>query len=386
MAAALNPSWNPLRCDATALPPNLLLMAKLVALTLLLTGHFLILPDPFLPFLPGLDLLPGAAFRLTLQMVFVASALALLFNRAVRAASLVLGLTILLAVVSSRVYYGNNKLFCGALLFLTGLQTRGRTPWLPRLQVVVLYFGAGLNKLLDPDWQSGVFFQYWAAERLQHPLYLAAAAWFPDLVLAKMFSWVTILIELGLVVALLVPRYYRIGIWGNILFQSALMFFTGTTFTMFFYATLAASLLFVEWPASQPVVLWDGDCGFCAASKRWWERFDFERFLEWIPFQDPAARRFGIPEQALIERLHLVVGERRYAGFAAFQMMTLLNPAFYFLTAVLLVLPTRPLVTALLLLVFLPPLAPVGEAVYNLVARNRHRLAAASHCNPSHPL
>ena len=30
-AAAVRPSWNPLRCGGTALPTNLLLMAKLIA-------------------------------------------------------------------------------------------------------------------------------------------------------------------------------------------------------------------------------------------------------------------------------------------------------------------------------------------------------------------
>jgi predicted DCC family thiol-disulfide oxidoreductase YuxK len=302
----------------------------------------------------------------------------------------VLGLTILLAVVSSKAYYGNNKFFCGAMLLLTGLyesrpggrlRTWGSAPLLLlRLQLVIVYFGAGLNKLLDPDWQSGLFFHHWAGERLQHSLYLALAPSFPPLALAKFFCWTTIATALGIALAFLKPRWYAIGIWGNILFQSALMFFTGTTFTMFFFAMTAASLVFVEWPTRKPVVIWDGDCGFCALTKRWWERLDPERFLEWIPFQDPASQRFGIPAQALGQRLHLVAGDRVYAGFAAFKMMTLYNPIFYFATAVLMVLPVRPYAAALLLALFFPLFAPVGEAVYNLVARNRSRLAAESRC------
>jgi predicted DCC family thiol-disulfide oxidoreductase YuxK len=376
MAASLNP----LRSDGAALPPNLLLMAKLIALTLLLTNHVRLLPDPFLPFIPGLDRLPGPTFRLVLQTVFVGSAVALLFNRAVRASSLVLGLTILLAVGSSKAYYGNNKFFCGAMLLLAGLHVPGRSPWLLRLQLVIVYLGAGLNKLLDPDWQSGLFFHHWAGERLQHSLYLTLAPSLPPLALAKFFCWTTIAAELGIALALVIPRWYGIGIWGNILFQSALMFFTGTTFTMFFYAMTAASLAFVDWPIPKPAVIWDGDCAFCALTKKWWERLDPERFLEWIPFQDPASQRFGIPVQALEQRLHFIAGDRSYAGFAAFKMMTLYNPIFYFATAVLMVLPARPYVAALLLALFFPLLAPAGEAVYNLVARNRRRLVAESRC------
>ncbi len=380
MDAALKPSWNPLRCSGTSLPPNVLLMAKLIALTLLLTHHVRLLPDPFLPFIPGLERLPGAAFRLALQIVFVASAVALLFNRSVRWSSLVLGLTILLAAVSSKAYYGNNKLFCGAMLFLAGLHVPGRAPWLLRLQVVLLYFGAGLNKLLDPDWQSGLFFHHWAGARLQHPLYLTLAPHFPDLLLAKLFCWTTIAVELGLVVAFLVPRLHPLGIWGNLLFQSALMFFTGTTFTMFFYAATAASLVFVRWPENRPVVLWDGDCGFCARTRKWWERFDLDGFLEWIPFQDPASRRFGIPEGLLQQRLHLAAGHRIWSGYAAFKVMTLWNPVFYFTAAALFVLPIRPWAAAALLVLFFPLFSPVGEAAYNLAARNRNRLVAESQC------
>ena len=63
LPAVTGPSWNPLRCSGTALPVPLLLMAKLIALAFLLTNHVRILPDPFLPFLPGLDLLPGQLFQ-----------------------------------------------------------------------------------------------------------------------------------------------------------------------------------------------------------------------------------------------------------------------------------------------------------------------------------
>ena len=47
--------WAALRCSGTALPTNLLLMVKLIALSLLLTNHVRLIPDPFLPFLPVFD-------------------------------------------------------------------------------------------------------------------------------------------------------------------------------------------------------------------------------------------------------------------------------------------------------------------------------------------
>src|SRR3984893_8226283 len=126
--AAAGPSWNPLKFLGTELPAELLILVKVLALVVLLVNHVRILPDPWLPFVPGIDRIPPILFQRTLQTVFVICALALLFNRRVRLASLVLGATMLIAVISSKAYYGNNKTFCALMFFLTGLYVPGRKP------------------------------------------------------------------------------------------------------------------------------------------------------------------------------------------------------------------------------------------------------------------
>src|SRR5438045_9416432 len=89
MAISVKPSWNPLRCGGTGLPVNILLMAKLIALSLLLTRSVSLVPDPYLPFLPIFDRIGSPKlFQLGLRTVFVLSALALLCNRRVRLSSL----------------------------------------------------------------------------------------------------------------------------------------------------------------------------------------------------------------------------------------------------------------------------------------------------------
>jgi len=381
MIPAPKPSWNPLRCDGTPLPPNLLLMAKLLALCLLLTNHVLLLPHPSLPFLPWLEQVPGPAFRFALQVGLVVSAFSILFNRAVRISCLALGLTMLLALASSRAYYGNSKFLCGAVLSLAALQLPGRSPWLLRLMLVALYLGAGLDKLVDPQWLSGESFHEWAESKILLPLYHALAPSPLPLPLVRLISGLTILIELGLVATFLIRPLFELGIWGNLVFRFGLLVLTCSSFTMYYYAPLAASLAFVYWPEERPVVLYDGNCGFCQWIQRWWERLDFERFLEWVPIQAGASARFGIAEGALQEHLHLVVGEDVLTGFAAFKRMILYSPLFYFTMVVLLVLPVRSWVAVLTLAFFFPPFAPAGEAVYRLVARNRHRLGSERRCN-----
>ena len=213
-ANAVTASWNPLRCGGTALPTNLLLMAKLIALCLLLTNHVRLIPDPFLPFVPAFDWIGApAAFQTALQVAFVAAAVALLLNRWVRASCLALGGVILIGVVSSKAYYGNNKTFCGLILFLTGLYEPGSEPWLLRAQFALVYFGAGLNKLLDADWRSGLFMENWATARLKHGAYIAVASSMPPMLLAKLMCWGTVVTELGMSAAFLIAAGSRPGSW-----------------------------------------------------------------------------------------------------------------------------------------------------------------------------
>jgi predicted DCC family thiol-disulfide oxidoreductase YuxK len=386
LAARIDPSWNPLRNTGTALPPNLLLMAKLIALCLLLTNHVRLLPEPFLPFLPVFDYVPGAAFQWTLRIVFLASALALLFNRSARVMSAALGLTILVGVLSSRAYYGNNKTFCGLLLLLTGLYAGSGSRWLVRWQVAIVYLGAGINKALDGDWQNGQFFAHWAGARLKNPLYLFAAPLLPALWLAKLACWTTIAVELVAATALLIPRLYPIGMWASILLQCGLLEFTGSTFTMFFFAMQAAMLAFVAWPREQWTVLWDGECGFCARSKRIFEAVDFDGLFAWAPYQSGFGRKHGVSDEDAQQRMYLFTPMETLGGFRAWRKMLLFTSATYFVLAVLIAgAPAgavwwRRIVVGGALLFFSPPFIPAGEAAYNWVARNRHRLSRNSAC------
>jgi predicted DCC family thiol-disulfide oxidoreductase YuxK len=380
-------TWNPLRCDGTAVPANLLLLAKIVAVAYLLSD-IRMLPAPFLSFIPPLDYFAGPEpYAWTLRAVFFASGIALLCNRAPRLSAFVMGLAVMTAVVGSKAYYGNNKLFSASMLLLTGLWHPRLGPWLLRAQIVIVYFGAGLNKLLDPDWHSGQFFHHWAGARLEQPLYLWANQWFPPLLLGKLVCWGTILVELGLAVAFLIPRTWPTAIWVSLLFHAGLLEFTGTTFNMFFYAMEAAMLSFVAWPREK-LVIYDGDCGICNKIRRWLQRVDFEQppAFAWRTLQSGAGKPFGITRQALEQRLHAVFDGRVYAGFRACKMILLYNPVLYLALAVLLAAPPgnwiwyRRILVAALLAFFFPPFNFIGERVYNWVAANRHRFSSDGAC------
>ncbi|MBL8221190.1 MAG: DUF393 domain-containing protein [Bryobacterales bacterium] len=363
-------------------------MAKLIALAFLLTNHVRLLPDPFLPFLPVLDqLIPGPTFQRILQAVFITSAITLLFNRRVRTCCLLLGGTVLLSVVASRAYYGNNKTFCALMLILAGLYTGGE-PKLLRWQVALVYFGAGLNKALDPDWHSGQFFEHWAGTRLEQPVYIWLSALLPSLVLGKVMCWTTIVLELSASAFLTIPRTRLYGVCISILLQSGFLLFTGQTFTMFFFGMQAAMLAFLPWPQQKLEVIYDGDCGFCDWCREQISRFDLEHVFAWIPYQTGRGRAYGITDQQASARLQLITSSGKVlSGFHAVRRMLLYLPAFWLILCAAIALAPAPIaplwrrtIVATALLLFTPLANTPGVAVYDFIARHRHRIFPGRVC------
>jgi hypothetical protein len=369
---AEKPSWNPLKTTGTDLPVNLTILVKVLAIVLLVVNHVRILPDPWLPFIPWIAWFPAEPYRLTLQTVFVISALAIVFNRRLRLFSLILGATILLSVVSSKAYYGNNKTFCGLMLFLSGLYKPGGPPFI-RWQLAITYFGAGLNKALDGDWHSGVFFENWAVNRLQQPLYIALDGLLPSMVLAKFMCWSTIVTELATVPGILIPSLNYWAVLANIFFQSSLLLFTGTTFTLFFYSMTACSLAFVMWPDAPLRVMYDSDRKLLETLRRFFEKLDVDGRFVWTPDK-------GVPSEAAHFPLHLVAGEKSYRGFQALRMMVLYNPLTWFVIAASIAAVenlhgTAPLLRRLIvgtvLVLLMPPLAYLADRAGDWLQRSR---------------
>lgn len=239
--------------------------------------------------------------------------------------------------------------------------------------------------MLDPDWWTGHFFDYWASVRLQQPVYLWAAPLLPPLVLGKFFCWLTIVTELGLAAVLGFRRMWPYAIWVSLLFHASLLEFTGTTFTMFFYAMEASVLALVCWPR-ELTVIYDGDCGICNQIKGWMERVDLERAFRWVPLQSGIGDRWGLSRADLEERLHLVADGKVASGFKACKLILLYNPGFYLLLCIAVAIPPgdwvwyRRILVGAVLGFFFPAFNWAGEAVYNWVARNRYRFSNSGAC------
>jgi predicted DCC family thiol-disulfide oxidoreductase YuxK len=389
MAGNLKPyvGWarNLLRLDGTELPPPMLLAAKLAVVCLVLRMTWRDLPNPFLPFVPAFDYFRHTPFGWGLKAAVLIGSAAVLFNYRVRAACLLIGSAFLVGILASRPYFENNIMYLGCLLFLLGLYEPRTGPWLIRAQIIVVFFAAALNKLLDANWRSGEFFDYWASVYVNKSFYFRLGSWLPEMLLARTMSWMTIFIEFGIALGLLFRRSRVWAIWLGLLLATGQNFLTERTFGVFFYVMPISYLTFVAWPRSKGIVLYDGDCGFCTRVRRLMERFDIEGLFSWKPFQF-ADDLHGISEDALRQRLYVVVENKNYSGFAAFKIMALYNPLTYFVLLLPLLLPQgvffhhRSWLVITFLLLFSPVFAPVGEALYAWIARNRYRIPTRESC------
>lgn len=317
------------------LPPNLLLAAKLLVLLQATQTAPWRMPEPFLAFIPALEALP----RALLPGLYWAGAAALFLTRASRAACLLLGGSLLAAMLACIPYYSNGKLFGALLLLLLGLYEPSRGAWALRGQLALMYACCALNKALDPDWLSGRFFDNWFAARLSHGPYLAASALLPPLWLARLLTWPVIAAEAALGALFLIPRLHAAALWtAALLHTGMLVLLWGESFGEFYFAVLASFLVFAEWPASGRLTLPEGAAGNAAAGA--------------LRVLDPD----GFWTTARGPRLAVESGGRRHEGAAALREALLRTPAalIALLLVCLAVRPARPVLALAGMALFLP--------------------------------
>jgi hypothetical protein len=311
---------NPLRIYGTDLPPGALLAAKLIALVFATQGLWR-LTDPFIPYLSLFDHVGDPTrFRHILSALWIAAAVALFLNLWPRIACGVLGGTIGIALLSSDAFRTNNLTYTAIVFVLIALSTRATAFTILRWQLVLLYGFAAANKLLDRGWRNGSFFESWNTLQGYGHVYTTVGDAFPGRSFSAGASWGVIAIEFLLMFLFAMPRLVPLGALGVIAYHSSLLFLTGSTFTMFWYALVATSIALL-WPAAEPPVA-TVDAGATGTALR---LIDVGRAFAW---------RSGA--------VSLAVGATRFTGREALVRIVALQPVFYGLGYFLLATPHDP--------------------------------------------
>jgi hypothetical protein len=319
-------SLNPFTVSGTDMPPNLLLMSKLVAVCFLVSGQWAALPRPFIPLVGVLDDLGSATTaEVVLKTSFLVAAALLLMNRSPRLASVALGIVIFVGMLASRNYIENNRFFVVLLFVLAGLSNRQVGGRLIQLQLVVLYFGAALNKLLDVDWRSGQYFEHLPATTELAGVYSRLTGLFPELLLSAVLAWAVIATEFALAAAFLLRRFVWIAVWLGVAYHTSLVLVTGRTFGMFWYAATASYFAFAQVPSRLQVTSSSRAESAWARLRRPLRSLDTEHQVSWSP---PSGSRLAVAS-----------GTTTYFGFAALTRLAVGLPPVLFAVYIFAALP-----------------------------------------------
>lgn len=351
----------PFKVNCTEMSPNLLLMCKIFIVLLYTHGFYSYLNDPFLPVIPVLDKLNNVPFlfKNLSKIIFLLASFALLFNIKVRTMSIVLGTVIILSLMASKPMFRNHLFIIGCILFLAGLTPKNQSPLLIYYQLGIVYVGALLNKAFQVDWWSGQFMHNWLGTALDNKFYLWTAEQIPDMLFAKLISYMAMLSELVIAFCLFVPKLRRLALGIILVFHTLLFTFTGETFGFFMEDILIVLIAFLVWPKNQSEL-----------NIKSTKHFKWLKILSMLDFDKRVLLNVNVNMK---ENLILTKDNEEYSNWAAFTQFLLQCNGFYVL---LLVLETgiryvfngtpKYLVMLLLLWVFIVFLSPLVISKNNI--------------------
>lgn len=345
-------SLNPLAVRGRSVPPPLVVVARFLALALVL------LPErPFGRFLPHLawldDLGSFAAFASALHSAAAVGTVLVLIGPLVRTGALLLGGAYLTGLLACRPCQSVAHTFVACVFLMVALSSRRTGTALLRWQVVVVYVGATAAKVFDRDWWDG---RYMETLLDGHALYeWAGSAGVSTEPVSLVLSLGTIAVEGAIVVCLARRAWWTAGIALGVLFHGSMVLFLGQTFGPFLCAILISYVAFLRWPGTVEVAVRRGPAW--SAVRRLFAMLDSDRTFRVRP--DPPAR--GL--------VRADVHGTPHRGLAAVVSIALYSPVAYVLAAFALTVAGEAVRSAVLLvligavLALLPSIrASIGRA------------------------
>ncbi len=104
------------------------------------------------------------------------------------------------------------------------------------------------------------------------------------------------------------------------------------------------------------LVIYDDMCLFCQRTKRRFERFDWNKKLQWVGISKFDHKKYALKKDDLLKEIHVIDNDEVYKGFFAFKRMARCIPLLY---------PLYPLM-------LLPGSGWIGTRVYRWYAKHRY--------------
>ncbi len=223
------------------LTPQLVIMVRFLAILVLANDI-----SPFGRHIPYFDFIEQLGntdqFNKVMLWIFRVSAFVTIFTPYIRIGAFVTGCTFLFSLFACRPCLSVAHTFLSAMFIVIGLSNNTTGNSLVKIQLIILYFGAFINKLFLADWWTGNYMETLLVTRHQVDIYQTIAALFPPKALSTALGILSIFIELIVGICFIVKRFYKTGILICVSFHTIMIFMLGTSFGPFYF-TLAFSYL-----------------------------------------------------------------------------------------------------------------------------------------------
>ncbi len=314
----------PFTLISSKIPLNVNLMFKLLAITIL-ANSYLYNTSLKLPFLDILNEISDPSFILWTAILITMIGLFLMFiNLFPSIGGFMVSLTIFISILWCRPCYADSRMYIFSLLILLTLYQKDYGIKILQIQVIILYFGSGLNKLFDLDWLTGVYIDNWLTKTLDSSLYKTLTTLTPTLMVAKFMSWSVILVEIVISIFFISKKYYKTAIWLGVFLHSSSMIVTNSVFGSFVAGVFISYLAYINWP-NQIIISLPNSRNLNYISK-------LHSFLNFKNF-------YKINTTPISYGIKCSINNKEYSNFTAIQQILLYHPIFYFFIVGLILFP-----------------------------------------------